>query len=118
LLFFFCLAVVLPACGRKQQKNVSASAEARSAENIMTESLVQISGTVRLVGSEPFTELVITGSDWEWYVDRNEYHKLRELQHRVVTVGGTETIVMLTFANGSSAGERRTLKDITVINVE
>ena len=80
--------------------------------------LVQVTGVVRLVGGGPIPELVITGPEREWFVSREDDHLLKELQHRAVTVEGYETVLELKFANGFPAGQRRTLKDIKIINVE
>jgi len=104
---FFCLAADLPAWGKKEET-------ATPVQN----AVVQVSGRVRLVGSEPFPELVITGPDREWYIDKDDEYKLKDLQQQTVTVEGTETVETLTFANGQSAGERRTLKNIRIISVE
>jgi hypothetical protein len=79
---------------------------------------VRASGRVRLVGTGLFPELVITGKDREWYIDKNEEYKLRDLQQRTVTVEATETYQELLFANGLSAGRRYTLKDITIAGKE
>ena len=97
----FCLVVALPAGGKKE-KSVT----------------VQVTGKVRLVGSDPLPELVITGPEKEWYVAKEEEHKLKEMQHRTVTVQGVETVTELKFANGMSAGQRRTLKNIKIISVD
>ena len=78
---------------------------------------VQVSGVVRLIGSGPIPELVITGPDREWHIPKEEEHKLQNMQHLTVTVEGEETVTALTFANGIPAGERRTLKNIKVISV-
>ena len=102
ILLFFCLAAVLPAGGSKKEKSV----------------IVQVTGRVRLVGSEPITEVVISGPEWEWYVAREDEHKLKDLQHRTVTVEGSETVIELTFVNGLSAGTRRTLTNIKIISIE
>ena len=80
--------------------------------------IVQVTGRVRLVGSAIMPELVISGPDKEWYVDREERHKLFDLQQRIVTVEGVETVMALTFASGLPAGERRTLKNIKIISVQ
>ena len=80
--------------------------------------VVRASGVVRLVGGGPMPELVITGTDREWYIPREEEHKLTDLQQRIVTVEGEETVEELRFASGISAGERRILKNIKVIEVE
>jgi hypothetical protein len=99
-LLFFCLAV-LHAGGKKEKS-----------------AIVQVSGVVRLVGNAPLLELVITAPDAEWYVAKEDELLLRHLQHRVVTVEGSETVVKLKFANGIPAGERRTLKNITIIAIQ
>ena len=73
------------------------------------------SGTVRLVGNSPMTSLVINGENREWYIEPAEEKKLMHLQQQTVTVSGTEYHVDYIFANGSSAGRRYFLKDITVL---
>jgi hypothetical protein len=93
------------------EKNVEGETEA-------VDVLVQVTGIVRLVGSGPMTEIVITGPDKEWYISREEDSLLRELQHRTVTVEGYENVFELRFANGFYAGQRRTLKDIKILNIE
>ena len=98
LLVFF--AAALPARGNRE-KNTT----------------VQVTGTVRLVGNEPFAELVIHSDDRLWYIANDDEHKLRDLQHRTVTVEAIETVVELQFASGRSAGERRTLRNIRIIAV-
>ena len=107
LAFFLCLAAALPAGGRKDEKSTGGQS-----------AVVRVSGRVRLVGSEPFPELVITGQNMEWYIDKDDNQKLKDLQHRTVTIEGTETVQALTFANGRPAGERRALKNIRIIAVE
>ena len=102
------LAMNLAAFGKKEEKSTAAPE---------TEKLVRVSGRIRLVGNEPFTELVITGADAEWYIDQEDVPKLKNLQHSTVTVEGLETVKKLTFANGRSAGVRRTLRDIRIISV-
>lgn len=111
LLFVLSLAAALPAMGRRAEVEEIVTPE----ENAV---LVQVSGRVRLVGNDPFYELVITGEELEWYIARDEFDKLMELQQRTVTVEGFETVRELRFASGISAGERRTLKNILIIAVE
>ena len=129
LLLCFCLAG-LHAWGSKEKNNNAGQSAAApgtvtapsavTIPSIVTvpNTVVQVSGIVRLVGSAPFSELVITGPDKEWFIERNDERKLMDLQHRTVTVEGIQTVEELTFANGQSAGERRTLKDIRVISVQ
>jgi hypothetical protein len=129
--FFLCLTAVLPAWGRKEKTETKTidiqkiALEKNTVEKngegetgAVDAVLVQVIGIVRLVGSEPITEIVITGPDKEWYVSREEDRLLRELQHRTVTVEGYESVFELRFANGFYAGQRRTLKDIKILKVE
>jgi hypothetical protein len=76
---------------------------------------VQITGRVRLVGSALFAELVISNDEREWYVDKKEQKKLWDLQQQIVTVEGEESSMELTFANGTSAGTRYSLKNIKIL---
>ncbi|MDR1858468.1 MAG: hypothetical protein LBQ69_03270 [Treponema sp.] len=109
---FLCLALPLPAWGgREKGGKGDANAQAQGVT-------VQVTGRVRLVGTGTFPELVITGTDREWYIDKSEEHKLKDLQQRTVTVEGEETVTALRFANGSPAGERRTLKNIAIVSVQ
>jgi hypothetical protein len=71
-----------------------------------------------MVGSGPLTELVISGEDREWYINKKDEAALRDLQQQTVTVEGIETYADLTFANGFPAGRRYTLSDITIIKME
>jgi hypothetical protein len=106
LLLFFSFNVVLPACGEVAERSYTG------------QNVIQVTGRVYLVGSEPFTELIIGGSDIEWHIARGEERLLLLLQHRVVTVEGIETVEDLWFASGLYAGERRTLSNISIINIE
>jgi hypothetical protein len=129
LSLFLCPLMALPALGRREgntalqeeriielQSHSVQSALEQDAEPLSV--AVLASGRVRLVGTSLFPELVISGLEWEWYVERDEVYKLADLQHRVVTVEGTETVIQLFWANGRSAGERRTLRDIAIIDVD
>jgi len=107
VLTFFCLTSVLYARGGKEKKQAE--------EN--RQKIVQITGVVRMVGSEPFTSIVISGSEYEWYVERGEEAKLGDCQQRHVTVEGIETIEKMKFANGLDAGERRFIRNIKIIAV-
>jgi len=101
VLFLICLTAALPAWGNKEKNNV-----------------VKITGIVRLVGSGTFRELIISGQDKEWYIEKNDEQKLWDLQQKKVTVEGIETVKEIKFKNSQITGERRTLKDIKIISVE
>jgi len=79
--------------------------------------IISVTGTVRLIGSSAFPEIVISG-EHEWYVVREEMHKLFDLQHQTVTVEGEEIIKEMIFANGVHAGFRRELKNIKIIAID
>ena len=76
---------------------------------------VEVTGLVRLVGSSPVYELVITNEDREWYIDEKDQKKLWLLQQQIVTVKAKEYFHELTFANGVPAGRQYFLKDIKII---
>ena len=80
--------------------------------------VVKVTGIVRLVGSSPISEIVITGEGVQWYIAREDEHKLMDLQHCTVTIEGAETVEELRLANGRPAGERRTLSKIKIISVQ
>ncbi|MCL2008751.1 MAG: hypothetical protein FWG77_11780 [Treponema sp.] len=101
LIIFFTTASPLFSLGRREKNN-----------------MIRITGVVRLVGNEPFTEIVISGPEREWHIAPDEVHKLHDLQHKTVTVEAVEVITVLRFANGFPAGERYTLDRIRVISVE
>jgi hypothetical protein len=100
-LFLLCAAAALSAGGRKEKAVV-----------------IQITGRVRLVGSDLFSELVITSPDGEWYIAKEEKNKLNDLQNRTVTIEGVETVTEMKFVNGLSAGKRRELKNIKIISIQ
>ena len=107
LLFLICLTALLPAWGNRENDTVQEKKPLP----------VRVTGRVRLVGNEPFPVLVITGHDMQWYINEADVSKLKDLQHRTVTVEGIETVEQLTYANGLPAGERHTLSKIKIISV-
>jgi len=110
LLFLFLLLVtagnILPLGKREKKQAKPQYSETQK---------VEASGRVRLVGSSPFTSLVISGEDREWYIEADENKKLMHLQQQNVTVIANEYYEDRVFANGTSAGRFYFLKDITVI---
>ena len=76
---------------------------------------VEVEGRVRLVGSEPFSDLVITddfGNDWYVAEDRGVLGSLE--QQRVIVQADIRRRRM-TLANGRELGQRLELYDIVVI---
>ncbi|MFP3043546.1 hypothetical protein LQZ19_17155 [Treponema primitia] len=76
---------------------------------------VRVTGRVRLIGSGPGMELVITGTDREWRIDKEDRDKLWDLQQQNVTVEGQESSQEMTFANGTPIGTWYFLRKIKVI---
>jgi hypothetical protein len=74
-----------------------------------------ISGVVRLVGSGPGRELLIANEQGEWHIDHKDRDKLWNLQQQTVTVEGEERREDLSFADGRPAGEKRHLRNITIV---
>ena len=105
-LAFVCLAAFLPARGSKEP------------DPVPQQTVVQVKGRVRLVGSVGFEELVISGDNGQWYVSNEDAPKLKNLQQQTVTVEGVEEIKELKWASGRSAGKRRYLSNIKIVAVE
>jgi len=113
LLFILCLPVILFALGDRDVQTEMR----QNTMNDETENRIRVTGRVRLVGNEPFTELVITGPEMQWYIEKSEVAGLKNLQQRTVTAEGVETVTQMIFANGLPGGERRTLSQVRIISV-
>jgi hypothetical protein len=79
---------------------------------------LRVSGVVRLVGSSPLTELLISAESGEWHIEEKDRDKLLKFQQRIVTVEGEERTETLRFADGRPAGERRYLGNIRIVEPE
>ena len=77
---------------------------------------VEVSGTVRRVGNEPFSYIVITGEEHEWIINENEQDKLNHLQHGTVTVRGKETYADRVTSKGVFIRREYFLRNITIIS--
>jgi hypothetical protein len=77
---------------------------------------ITVSGRVRLLGTALFPNIVITDDkDRDWYIEGEDRQKLSGREQRLITVKGTAEYRELTLANGESAGTRRILRNITII---
>lgn len=86
-------------------------------EKAETGQKVELSGTVRLVGNEPFPETVITDSEGrDWFIEAESAPLLQGMEHRPVTVTGTVERKPMTLANGKQLEDRRILLGLTVKN--
>jgi hypothetical protein len=78
---------------------------------------VEISGRVRLVGSEPFPDLVITGGDdQDWYLEGPDRQAVRSFEQRGIRVRGRVELREQVLANGRSLGVRRFLQDVEILD--
>ncbi|GMO32876.1 MAG: hypothetical protein Ta2F_08820 [Termitinemataceae bacterium] len=77
---------------------------------------VMVTGIVRLVGSVPFTEFVITDNDGnDWFVFDKEREKFEKYQQQKVTVKADAFYNDLVLAGGKKVGVKRTLKNIIFV---
>jgi hypothetical protein len=109
ILLFLCFAVSLPAFGAKEKD---------TEKNVNAVKIIRVTGIVSMVGTATFPDLIISNSEMSWYIAKDEMSKLKDLQHRTVTVEGEETVRELRFGNGLSAGTRRDLKNIKIISID
>ena len=105
-----------PAVKTKPESTLSEKALPETIPSVFEMREIEVTGRIRLVGSGPINNLVLTAEDREWYIDQGDRQKLWQLQQQIVTVSGKEYWQDLTFANGMPAGRQYFLKDIRIIN--
>jgi hypothetical protein len=77
---------------------------------------VELEGRIRLLGNEPFPDLVLTGPDGQdWYLEDSRRGLFRSYEQRTVRVRGRVELTELTLANGRSLGFRRRLLDAELL---
>jgi hypothetical protein len=77
--------------------------------------IIRVRGRVRLVGSEPFPEILISDENGvDWYPEGREGRALLPYQQRIITVEGQADTLELILANGEYAGVRRILRNIRI----
>lgn len=73
-------------------------------------------GTVKLVGNDPFYELVIMDESGKpWYVEESSTTAIKRFEQRKIRVRGVVRITKMTLANGTALSDRRTLTELTVL---
>jgi hypothetical protein len=103
------------AFGRKEGTDQRPGSGRQSA----AEEILKIHGRVRLVGSMPFPNLVITDvEDHDWYVEDADRELLKTHEQRIITVEGRPEYEDLVLANGENIGRRRYLRNIRIIEAE
>ena len=88
-------------------------------ENALEGDLVELSGRVRLVGNEPFPELVLTGEDGHsWFIAPEDRAVLSAYEQRIVTIRGRVKLQVLILANGQRLETRRILSGVTLVGMK
>jgi len=77
---------------------------------------VTVTGTVRLVGTGLFNELIISGED-TWYIAKEDREKLHNLQQQVVTVKGKESVRELKLLNNLGLIRQKVLSGIVIVSI-
>jgi hypothetical protein len=74
--------------------------------------LVEITGIIRLTGSEPFSGLLISDEyGHDWHLDQNAKAVFLPYQHHTITIRGRLELVELRLADGVFLGVRRIIVD-------
>jgi hypothetical protein len=88
----------------------------KTREEIEALPLVRVTGIVRLVGSAPRLELVLSGEDGEWFIETENIEPFRNLQQQTATVEGRQDSEILNAAaDGRVALRRLILRDARVV---
>jgi hypothetical protein len=106
-LFLLAISIpaALPACARRD-------AALKAGDN------VEVTGTVRRLGNEPWTELAIVDEEnGEWYIAAAETRRLADYLDKTITVRGTLSLIDLVLANGVKIGVRRELSSVMLLLV-
>jgi hypothetical protein len=86
-------------------------------ENAREGQLVELEGRVRLVGSEPFPELVLTGEDGHnWFIAPEDRTVLSAYEQRSVTIRGRVKLQEMILANGQRLETRRILSGVSLVS--
>jgi hypothetical protein len=100
----------------RKDKPVPAPEPQRGYDTAVQGQVVEITGIIRLVGNEPFGELVITEEGQRtWYIEGENRDALSRYQQRNVTIRGTVEIQETVLANGKYLGVKRILKDASLM---
>lgn len=77
---------------------------------------VEVSGRIRLVGSDPFPDLVLTDDQGkDWYIDDASKAVVKGLEQQRVRVSAVVSLKTLKLANGTALPERKILSSVSVL---
>jgi hypothetical protein len=122
LLFIGLTLAVFPQGRRQEPKDGGANARSSAAAVpgipgpggtlIHDGDQVELEGRIRLLGSEPFPDMVLTGADGQdWYLEGPARRTFQPYEQRTVKVRGRVELREMVLANGRSLGFRRCLVD-------
>jgi hypothetical protein len=78
---------------------------------------VELEGRVRLLGAEPFPDLVLTdGTGQDWYLEGPARRTLQAYEQQTVRVRGRVELREMILANGRSLGLRRSLSELRLLD--
>jgi hypothetical protein len=113
-----CLVVLcfVPALLFSSGKKEASSGEPGNLyDTVRSGQTVELNGKIRLVGSEPFPELVLSDDDGnDWYIARESRGAVSGYEQRGVTIRGKVELKEMVLAGGRSLGYRRILSVLTV----
>lgn len=77
---------------------------------------VTVTGTLRRVGNEPFSRLVVTDADGlDWYLAQEDEAAVALREQRQVSVEGTLRLLPMILANGKKLPDRRELTKVRLL---
>ncbi len=78
--------------------------------------IILVAGTVRLVGNEPLTALVLTDADGkDWYLDEEGKKLLMPFLQKPALVRGKVALKEMILANGTILESRRILTEVEIV---
>jgi hypothetical protein len=115
-LFLLAAALPLPAGGGREAPRTEVLSGPGLYEKAGNGALVEITGRIRLVGSEPFPELVISDDEnHDWYIPGPESKTIRALDQQRVTLRGKLSLQEMILANGRKLEDRRNLSEVEIV---
>jgi hypothetical protein len=116
----FCIAALVRPLGQEEPERTPPPERALTGaglyENALEGQLVELTGRVRLVGNEPFPELVLTGEDGHsWFIAPEDRTVLSAYEQRIVTIRGRVKLQEMILADGQRLETRRILSGVTLI---
>ncbi|GMO62676.1 MAG: hypothetical protein Ta2A_09490 [Treponemataceae bacterium] len=74
---------------------------------------ITVTGAVRLVGSAPFYDVVITDSAGkDWFIESSEQKQFEQFQQQKITVQASVEYIDMVLADGKFLGQRAIIKNV------